>query len=223
MATHGFGVFTQLGLLATAMYAGSLIQMVVVYGLIMMLVLARYPVLRFFRGILSAQAVAFSTASSNATLPATIKAVTENLGVSRPLAGAVLPLGATVNMDGSAIYLGIIAVMGAQALGMDLGMAEYAMIMLTATLASIGTAGIPSASLFLASVVMGSIGIPAEKAVLLVAFILPFDRLLDMMRTVVNVTGDAATAVVVGRWENEVDQPEPAAESAPAARAQPAE
>jgi Na+/H+-dicarboxylate symporter len=211
LAQNGFSVFQQLGLLAAGMYAGAFFHMIVIYGGLMMLVLARYPLGRFFRGILSAQAVAFSTSSSNATLPATIKATTENLGVSKPLAGAVLPLGATINMDGTAIYLGLITIMCAQALGMELGMTQYAMIMLTATLASIGTAGIPSASLFLASTVMGSIGIPPEKAVMLVAFILPFDRLLDMMRTVVNITGDAATAVLVGKWEKEIDVAEPAA------------
>jgi Na+/H+-dicarboxylate symporter len=216
MAQNGFSVFQQLGLLAVGMYGGAFFHMIVIYGGLMMLLMARYPLGRFFRGMLSAQAVAYSTSSSNATLPATIKAVTENLGVSRPLAGAVLPLGATINMDGTAIYLGLITIMCAQALGMDLTWGHYAMIMLTATLASIGTAGIPSASLFLASTVMGSIGIPVEKAVMLVAFILPFDRLLDMMRTVVNITGDAATAVLVGKWENELDRPEPAPDEQPA-------
>jgi Na+/H+-dicarboxylate symporter len=108
-------------------------------------------------------------------------------------------------MDGTALYLGLISVMAAQALGVSLDVSDFAMIALTATLASIGTAGIPSASLFLATTVMASIGIPLDQAVLLVAFIFPFDRLLDMMRTVTNVTGDAAAAVLVGRWEREID------------------
>jgi Na+/H+-dicarboxylate symporter len=205
MAQHGFTVFDKLLRLAAGMYAGGLLHMIVIYGGLLILVLARYPIMRFFRGIVSAQAVAFSTSSSNATLPATLKATTENLGVSRSVASAVLPLGATVNMDGTALYLGLITVMCAQALGMELDWAQYGMIMLTATLASIGTAGIPSASLFLATMVMGSVGIPLEKAIMLVAFIFPFDRPLDMMRTVVNVTGDAAAAVTVARWEGELD------------------
>lgn len=205
LAREGLGVLENLALLALALYGACLVQMALVYGGIIKLVL-RLPVIRFFRGMTDAMAVAYSTSSSNATLPVTMACATDNLGVRKSVAGSILPLGATINMDGTAIYLGIVAVFAAQAIGMELSLGQYVMVGLTATLASIGTAGIPSASLFLAAAVLGSIGISEEQAILVVAFIFPFDRLLDMMRTVTNVTGDAAVSVAVAKWEGELDE-----------------
>ncbi len=205
IATQGLGVLTALGLLAFALYLSCLLQIAFTYGGIIKGIL-RLPLVPFYRGIADAQAVAFSTASSSATLPVTITCANENLGVRPAIASSVLPLGATINMDGTAIYLGIVAIFGAQALGLDLSLASYVLVALTATLSSIGAAGIPSAGLLLAAVVLEQVGITEEQAVLIIAFIFPFDRLLDMMRTLTNVTGDAAVATAVAKWEGEFDE-----------------
>lgn len=205
MATRGLAILDNLLLLAVALYAACILHALFVYGFLVR-VIARLPMWRFFRGMADAQAVAFSTASSNATLPVTIACVTDNLGVKKSVAGSVLPLGATINMDGTAIYLGLVALFAAQALGIAMTPGMFVTVALAATLASIGAAGIPSASLFLAAAVLQQIGVTPEQAVLVVAFIFPFDRLLDMMRTMTNVTGDAAVAVTVAQWEGEIDE-----------------
>ena len=164
------------------------------------------PAKQFFRGIADAQGVAFSTSSSSATLPVTISCAENNLGVKKSVAGSVLPLGATINMDGTAIYLGLIALFAAQAIGMQLTMSDYFNVALTATLVSIGAAGIPSAGWLLAATVLNVIGVNNEESLLVIAFIFPFDRLLDMMRTVTNVTGDVAVACTVAKWEGALDE-----------------
>jgi Na+/H+-dicarboxylate symporter len=205
MATQGLAVLDNYLKLALALYLGCIVHALVTYGGIIR-ILCNLPVWRFFRGMADAMAVAFSTSSSNATLPVTMACVTDNLGVKRPIASFVLPLGATVNMDGTALYQGVIAVFAAQAFGIDLTWGQYFAVMLAATGVSVATAGIPSASLFLAFVTLDVIGVRGEDAVLLVALIFPFDRLLDMMRTTVNITGDAAVAVAVAKWEGELDE-----------------
>ncbi len=136
----------------------------------------------------------------------TLATAEEQLGVKPAVASSVLPLGATINMDGTALYVGIVAVFSAQVFGISLGFADYMLIALTTTLVSIGTAAVPSASLFLLAAVLGVLGISAEQTALIVGFLLPFDRPLDMMRTVVNVTGDLAVSTTVGKWEDELDQ-----------------
>ncbi len=206
MATQGLAILDNLLLLALALYAACLAHMVVTYGVVIVRVILRLPMVRFFRGMADAIAVAYSTASSSATLPVTIANAVENLGIKRPVASSVLPLGATINMDGTALYQGIIAVFAAQVFGIDMTLGQYVMVALAATLVSIGTAGIPSVSLFLAFITLGVIGVEADQAALLVAFIFPFDRLLDMMRTATNVTGDAAVASAVAKWEGELDE-----------------
>ena len=203
--TKGIETFTAIFWLVIAVYLGCFIHMAIVYGGMMKLVL-RLPVINFFRGILDAQMVAYSTSSSSATLPVTITNVTENLGVKKSIAGSVLPLGATINMDGTALYLGIVALFTAQAFGYTLELHHYGLIALTAALVSIGTAGIPSASLFLLATVLQVFDVSAEHTALVVGFIFPFDRLLDMMRTVVNVTGDATVATAVAKWEGQLDE-----------------
>ena len=179
--------------------------MLIVYGGLMRFIL-RLPFVNYFRGILDAQMVAYSTSSSSATLPVTIRVVQENLGVQKSVAGSVLPLGATINMDGTSLYLGIVALFTAQAFGYTLEPQHYFLIALTAALVSIGTAGVPSASLFLLSIVLDVFNVTPEHTALIIGFIFPFDRLLDMMRTVVNVTGDTAVAVAVAKWEGELDE-----------------
>lgn len=205
MATQGLGVLDNLLRLALALYIACIIHIALIYGGLIKVVL-RLPLVRFFRGIADAQAVAFSTASSSATLPVTIAVASDNLGIKRAVASSVLPLGATINMDGTACYLGLIALFAAQAIGIEVSMGDYVLIALTASLASIGAAGIPSASLLLAMSVFSVIGVPPESGVLVIAFIFPFDRLLDMMRTMTNVTGDLAVASVVAKFQGELDE-----------------
>lgn len=205
MATQGFGVFTVLGKMVAALYIACILHMLITYGGIIKLIL-RLPLIRFFRGIADAQAVAFSTSSSSATLPVTMTCARENLGVNRSVASSVLPLGATINMDGTALYQGLIALFAAQAFGIEMTLGMYGMVMLTATLVSIGTAGIPSVSLFLAATTLSVIGATPEQTVIVIAVLFPFDRLLDMMRTVTNITGDAAVSVAVAKWQKEFDE-----------------
>lgn len=205
MATQGLSVFVVLGKMVICLYLACILHMLITYGGIIKLI-CRLPLIRFVRGVADAQAVAFSTSSSNATLPVTMACARNNLGVSRPIASSVLPLGATINMDGTALYQGLIALFAAQAFGIEMTLPMYGMVMLTATLVSIGTAGIPSVSLFLAATTLSVIGATPEQTVIVIAVLFPFDRLLDMMRTVTNVTGDSAVAVAVARWENELDE-----------------
>lgn len=206
MAKQGLGVLQSLGTLAIALYIACALHILITYGGIIIKGVLRLPFIPFLRGITDAQAVAYSTASSSATLPVTITCAEENLGIDKAVAGSVLPLGATINMDGTAIYIGMVALFGAQAMGIEVSLGQYFLIALMATLVSIGAAGIPSAGLFLSGLALAQVGIPEEQAFLIIGFILPFDRLLDMMRTLTNVTGDAAVATAVAKWEGELDE-----------------
>ena len=203
--TQGLATFTAIFWLALAVYLGCFLHMAITYGGIIKFGL-KLPFINFFRGILDAQMVAYSTSSSSATLPVTISNVSKNLGVSKSVAGSVLPLGSTINMDGTALYLGIVALFTAQAFGYSVEPHHYVLIAVTAALVSIGAAGIPSASLFLLATVLEVFDVTPEHTALVVGFIFPFDRVLDMMRTVVNVTGDATVAVTVAKWEGEIDE-----------------
>ena len=190
--------------LAVLVYLGCLLHIFIVQvGLVRLL--TGLSAVKFMKGIVDAQVVAFSSALSSATLPVTMTVARENLGIKTSVAGSVLPLGVTVNMDGTAIYVGILAVFGAQVFGVELGLPEYVLITLTTTLVSIGAAAVPSASLFLIATVFSGIGMTAEQTALVVGFILPFDRFLDMIRTVVNVTGDLTTATIVAQKTGEID------------------
>lgn len=203
--TMGTETILKLLTLVVIVYVACVLHAGLVYGGLIKFYL-KLPAIRFFRGIIDAQAVAYSTASSSATLPVTLTCVEENLGVKPSVASSVLPLGATINMDGTALYLGVVAVFSAQVFGIDLVMTDYVMIAVTVTLASIGTAGVPSASLFLLSTILPVIGITVEQTALIVGLILPIDRILDMARTAVNVSGDAAVAVTVAKLEGELDE-----------------
>ena len=204
-ASNGLSTFVSVGKLALCVYLGCAVQIALIYGGVLKFG-ARLKLRPFFRGVFDAQAVAYSTSSSNATLPVTLACVRDNLGVPPHIAGSVVSLGATVNMDGTALYLGVLALFAAQAFGFDLTLLDYVLVALTAALAAVGTAGIPSVSLFLLATVLSTIGATPEQTALMVGFILPFDRPLDMMRTLTNVTGDAVAAVAVARWEGELDQ-----------------
>ncbi len=198
------GIFTVVPL-AVAFILACVIHILVVHGAIMTFLL-KLPPIRFFRGVLDAQLVAFSTSSSSAPLPVTMRVAENNLGVRQSVASSVLPLGSTINMDGTAIYVGIVAVFSAQLLGIDLGLVDYLLIALTTTLVSVGSAGIPSASLFLLGAVLSILNVSADQTALIVGFLFAFDRPLDMMRTVVNVTGDLSVSTVVAKWEGELDE-----------------
>ena len=201
VASHGIEVLLPLAGVIGVIYLASITHMLLVYGGLLA-VLARLSPLRFFKGAAPALAVAFSTSSSAGTLPVSIECARKNLGVSQGVAGFVLPVGATINMDGTAIYQGVLALFIAQAFGVDLNAGQYLMIILTATLASIGTAGIPGAGLIMLGLVLTSVGLPLEG----VALIAGIDRILDMARTTVNVAGDLMTTTLVGSSEKELDR-----------------
>ncbi|NOX36831.1 MAG: dicarboxylate/amino acid:cation symporter [Calditrichaeota bacterium] len=160
--------------------------------------------IKYLKAIRPAQIIAFSTSSSGATLPVTMEVSEENLGVSNNIASFVLPLGATVNMDGTALYQGVASVFIAQVYGIHLGVGDQLMIVLTATLASIGTAAAPGVGLLMLVMILKQVGIPLEG----IALILSVDRLLDMFRTVINVTSDLTASVVVASTENQIQPPE---------------
>ena len=201
VASHGIEVLLPLAGVIGVIYLASITHMLLVYGGLLGL-LARLSPLRFFKGVAPALAVAFSTSSSAGTLPVSIECARKNLGVSQGVAGFVLPVGATINMDGTAIYQGVLALFIAQAFGIDLNAGQYLMIILTATLASIGTAGVPGAGLIMLGLVLTSVGLPLEG----VALIAGIDRILDMARTTVNVAGDLMTTTLVGSSEKELDR-----------------
>lgn len=198
--TYGLDLLLPLGTIIAALYIGCILHAVFVYGGLVSAV-ARVNPVRFFQGIVEPQIVAFTSTSSSGTLPVTMTAVQKNLGVNRSVASFTLPLGATINMDGTAMYQGVAALFVAQAFGVELGMSEYITIILTSTLASIGTAGVPGAGLVMLSLVLTSVGLPLEG----VAIIAGIDRILDMARTSLNVTGDAACTVIIAKSEDEID------------------
>lgn len=200
VGSYGLSVLLPLLKVIIAIYLGCLLHWLITYtGAIKLF--SDLRVSKFFKGIRSAQIFAFSTCSSSGTLPVTTECTRENLGVSDKISSFVLPLGATINMDGTAIYQGVCVLFVAQVYGMDLSMAQQLTVVLTATLASIGTAGVPSAGLVMLTMILKSVGLPLEG----VALIAGVDRILDMARTATNITGDSAAAVVVAASEGEID------------------
>ncbi len=165
--------------------------------------ITRYNPRDFFRAIAPAQLLAFSTSSSAATLPVTMDVVEENVGVSSEITSFVLPIGATINMDGTSLYQAVAAVFIAGAFGMDLTFGDQIAILMTATLASIGSAAVPGAGIVMLVIVLEQIGVPTEG----IAIIFAVDRILDMCRTTVNVTGDATVATIIAHTEGQLHQP----------------
>ena len=198
----GFDVLVALLAYSMVVVAGLLTLILGVYPLVLRL-FTRVGYRFFFRGIARALLLAFSSSSSSATLPVTLKVAQERLGISEEVASFVLPVGATINMDGTALYQGVAAVFIAQLYGMDLTLAQQLTIVLTATLASIGTAGVPGVGMIMLVIVLESVGIPLEG----IAVILGVDRLLDMCRTCANVTGDCMVSCVVASTEGEIELP----------------
>jgi Na+/H+-dicarboxylate symporter len=205
MGTSGPSSFLAVLKLAICVVVGSAVVTLLIHGLIVVRLMAWLSPLPFFRGIADAIMVGFSTSSSSATLPVAIRVAERNLGVSKPVASTVLPLGATIGMDGAAMYVAMLTLFSAQAFGVPLDWADYLVIAATTTIVAMGVAPVPSGSLFVLAAVLHAIGITPEQTALVVGFILPFDRILDMTRTVPNVTSDLAIATAVARWEKEMD------------------
>lgn len=182
-----------------AMAVGSIIHAVIVYSGIAATVGHMSPV-KFFRGMAEAMAIAFTTCSSAGTLPVNMKNTQEKLGVKRDIASFILPLGATINMDGTALYMGVCSLFIANVYNIPLTVDQMMLIILTGTLASIGTAGVPGAGLIMLAMVLQSVGLPMEG----LALVAGIDRVLDMFRTTLNITGDAAVAVAIDATEKTV-------------------
>lgn len=198
---YGLDILMPLAKVIGAVYVGSIIHVLVVYTGLVSTVGGLNPV-RYLKGLINPASIAFTTTSSSGTLPATIKAAREELGVSKGISSFVLPLGATINMDGTALYQGVCALFIAQAFGVDLTFSDYLLIIATSTLASIGTAGVPGAGLIMLSLVLTAVGLPMEG----LAIVAGIDRILDMARTSVNVCGDLMVSTLIGKSENELDE-----------------
>jgi Na+/H+-dicarboxylate symporter len=201
--TLGFDALAALGKLVFLNYLGCFLIIALIYGG-MIKFIAKVPVIGFFRGMVDAIAVSYSTASSNATLPVTLRCAERNLGVSNSVASFIISLGATVNMNGTAMYLGLATLFGAQIFGVDLSWGDYGMIALLGTLGAVGAAGIPGAGLIMMALVFSAVNVPLET----IAFVAGVDRIMDMMRTTTNITGDAAVAVTVASLTGELDKAE---------------
>jgi Na+/H+-dicarboxylate symporter len=198
---YGADVLLPLVKVIAVVYLGAIIHVVVFYSG-MISILGRLNPIRYLKSLMNPAAVAFTTTSSSGTLPATIKASREELGVSKGVSSFVLPLGATINMDGTALYQGVCALFIAQAFGVDLAASDYVTIILTATLASVGTAGVPGAGLIMLSLVLTTVGLPLEG----LAIVAGIDRILDMARTTVNICGDMMVSLLVAKSEGELDK-----------------
>jgi proton glutamate symport protein len=194
----GLSVLGALFMYSVAVVVGLALQAILVYGGLVK-IFTNLRLVDFMRAIRPAQLVAFSTSSSSATLPVSMEVAEQNLRVSNPIASFVLPLGSTVNMDGTALYQGVAAIFIAQVFGIELDLSAQLGIVLTATMASIGAAGVPGAGMVTLAMVLTASGIPPVG----VALILGMDRILDMFRTAVNVTGDLAVTVVMAASEGE--------------------
>lgn len=204
---QGAAAVGPLGTVTLASFLGYILHVAVVYTLI--LVINKISPVKFFKGARAPMVTAFVTRSSSGTLPVTMKAVDENFGVSKNVYSFTLPLGATINMDGTAIYQGVCALFIGFAIGMPLSFGQQITVILTAVLASIGTAGVPGAGAIMLLMVLNSVGLPVEAGTPVAAayaMVLGIDAILDMGRTAVNVTGDMVGTCVVAKSENQVDE-----------------
>jgi proton glutamate symport protein len=201
VARFGIDLLQSLLVYSLVVVLGLAIHLVFTYGLAVTF-LAKLNFVTFLKRIANAPLVAFSTSSSSATLPVTMETAEEELGISKPVSSFVLPLGATINMDGTALYQAVAVMFIAQIYGIDIGITEQLVVVLTATLASVGAAGVPSAGIITLIIVLNAVGLGAHVQAG-IALILGVDRILDMIRTAVNVTGDLTAASVVARSEGE--------------------
>ena len=203
MATMGLEVLQALVVYSLTVVAGLAIMTFVVYPIVLK-VFTKISIMRFFRAIAPAQLLAFSSSSSSAALPVTMECVDQRLGAGEDVTAFVIPLGATINMDGTALYQGVATLFIAQLYGIDLGFGAQLTIVLTATLASVGTAGVPGVGLIMLVIVLQAVGIPDDAMKGGIAIIFGVDRLLDMCRTTTNVTGDCMVAAVVAHSEGDL-------------------
>lgn len=200
-ANLGFDAFIPLLKYMGSVVLGLGVQCFVVY-MILLFVFTRLNPFKFIKKFFPVMAFAFSTSTSNATIPLNIETLEEKIGVSRKVSSFTIPLGATINMDGTSIMQGVAVVFAAQAYGINLGISGYLTVIATATLASIGTAGIPSVGLVTLTMVFSAVGLPVEA----ITLIMGIDRILDMLRTAVNVTGDAVCTTVVAYQNKDLDK-----------------
>jgi Na+/H+-dicarboxylate symporter len=197
-------IFKGLSSYGLTVFVGLALMVFLIYPLMVKLFVRVISYKRFFKNISPAQFLAFSTSSSAATLPVTMECLEDNMGVSKNVSSFVLPIGATINMDGTSLYQAVAVVFLAQLHMIDLTLAQQLMIVMTATLSSIGAAAVPSAGLVMMIIVLQSVGLnPAW-----IAIVFPIDRILDMCRTVVNVTGDASVSTIIAYSENELNMPD---------------
>ena len=203
VAKYGAAVLLPFAALIAVCYLGYILHVGITYSLLLRFV-AKVNPWKWLRAIKEAPVFAFVTCSSSATLPVTMRVCRENTGMSKETSGFILPAGSTLNMDGTGLYQGVAAIFLANAFGMDIGIVGNITILITALLASIGTAGVPGAGLIMLMVVMGAVGIPLEG----VAIIAGIDRILDMGRTAVNIIDDTVCAAVISRFEGEKLSPE---------------
>jgi Na+/H+-dicarboxylate symporter len=195
-------LLSALGFYMIAVIIGLIVHMALTYTTLLKFYV-KMPLKTFFTGIGPAQLLAFSTSSSGATLPVTMERCEDELGVSEEVSSFVLPIGATINMDGTALYQAVAAVFISQAIGLELNLLDQLTIVVTAVLASIGTAAVPGAGIIMLVIILEAIGVPSTG----IALILGVDRILDMLRTVVNVTGDATIAVTIAASEGQLRPP----------------
>lgn len=199
-ALQGFGAIVPMAKYFFVVLGVLIFHWTIVYGSMLKLMTGLSPI-KFFKRYREVPVFAFSTASSNATLPVNLEVTEKKLGVPNSIASFTIPLGATINMDGTAIMQGVATVFVAQVYNVQLGMTDYLMVILTATLASIGTAGVPGVGLVMLAMVFKQVNLPVEG----IGLIIGVDRLLDMVRTAINVTGDAVVSVIVAKSENQLD------------------
>jgi len=200
-ATLGWGMFGPLAVYMLTVVGALFLHAILTYQGLLAAITKLNPV-QFFKNFSPAMAVAFSTASSSSTLPITIETTVKRCGVEEDIASFCLPLGATINMDGTAIMQGVATVFIAQLFGVDLTINQYMMVIVTATLASVGTAGVPGVGLIMLSMVLQQVGLPVEG----IAIIMGVDRILDMTRTAVNITGDAVCTCIIAQGEGALDK-----------------
>lgn len=200
-ANLGFSAFQPMLKYMGSVILALVIQCFVVYQ-VLLFIFTRLNPLKFIKKFLPVMGFAFSTATSNATIPMSIDTLDKKMGVSKQISSFTIPLGATINMDGTSIMQGVAVIFIAQAYGIDLTLGNLATVVLTATLASIGTAGVPSVGLITLAMVLNSVGLPTEG----IALIMGIDRILDMLRTAVNITGDAVCTTIVCHQEGALDR-----------------
>jgi Na+/H+-dicarboxylate symporter len=204
VGVNGAGVFVNVSLLALGTLIGCIIVTLVIQPGVVR-ILANLPALAFLRGTMDAMLVAFSTSSSSASLPVEMSVAEKNLGLHKTIISTVLPVGVSIGRDGTAMYVALISMFAAQALGIALAPLDVILVVVVATLLAVGTPPVPSSSLFMMAAVLSVVGISDAQSAMIVGFILPFDRLLDMMRTVPNVIGNLTNATVMARWADEID------------------